>query len=186
MAVAPNEIMLKNVRLAYPSLFKTEVYNGEDTGKYAGTFILDGKEHKAAHAQALKIIEQLIEDAKLTGKIKSDKICLKKDESDHNNTGGWVVKATNKTRPTVVNTDISPLTEDDNKIYGGCYVNVKIGFWVQNNAYGKRVNANLLGVQFAKDGKAFGEKKVASASDFDAIEPAASFVAEVADEDTPF
>jgi hypothetical protein len=180
MAIAPNEIMLKNVRLSYPSVFQTEVYNGEDTGKYAATFILDPKEHQALFDAAMDKINALIKESKIT--VKKDKICLRED--DHGE--GWTVKATNKTRPLVVNTDRSPLTEDDNVIYGGCYVNAKIGFWVQNNAYGKRVNANLLGMQFAKDGKPFGEKKVASADDFDAIEPADSFVAELAEDDAPF
>lgn len=39
--------------------------------------------------------------------------------------------------------------------YGGCYVNVQIDIWAQDNQYGKRVNAKLLGIQFSADGVAF-------------------------------
>ena len=76
---------------------------------------------------------------------------------------------TNNKRPMVIDRDKSPLTEDDNKIYAGCYVNAVIELWFQNNGFGKRVNANLLGVQFLKDGEPFGDNAGASVDDFDAF-----------------
>ena len=79
------------------------------------------------------------------------------------------IKAANNKRPMVIDRDKSPLTEDDNKIYAGCYVNAVIELWFQNNGFGKRVNANLLGVQFLKDGEPFGDNAGASADDFDAF-----------------
>jgi len=30
-----SKLILKDVRLSFPSLFETELYNGNDTGKYA-------------------------------------------------------------------------------------------------------------------------------------------------------
>ena len=48
------------------------------------------------------------------------------------------------------------LTRPQNRIYSGCYANVQIKLWAQNNKYGKRINAELLAVQFAADGPAFG------------------------------
>ena len=70
-----------------------------------------------------------------------------------------------------VETKYEPLTEDDNRIYSGCYVNASVELWYQKNAYGKRVNANLLGIQFFKDGEAFGEGgTTASGDDFDAFD----------------
>lgn len=39
--------------------------------------------------------------------------------------------------------------------YGGCYGNLQFDIWAQDNEYGKRVNAKLLGVQFNSDGLAF-------------------------------
>jgi hypothetical protein len=67
----------------------------------------------------------------------------------------------------IIDKDKSPLTEDDEKLYAGCYVNAIVELWYQNNNYGKRVNANLLGVQFFKDGEPFGDGVSASEDDFD-------------------
>jgi len=82
--------------------------------------------------------------------------------------GMWMVKASNGKRPTVINRDKSPITEEDEVMYAGCYVNAIIEPWFQNNDFGKRVNANLLGVQFVKDGEPLGDggTKV-GADDFD-------------------
>ena len=84
--------------------------------------------------------------------------------------GCMSIKASTKRRPIVINRDKSPITEDDGIIYPGCYVNAIIEVWAQNNAWGKRVNANLLGVQFVADGEPFGSGVSASADDFDVVE----------------
>jgi hypothetical protein len=73
-----------------------------------------------------------------------------------------------------LNKDKSPLTEADGVVYSGCYVNGIIDLWAQNNNYGKRINATLLGVQFAGDGEAFSSGgSSASADDFDDIDDVA-------------
>jgi hypothetical protein len=66
------------------------------------------------------------------------------------------------------------LTEDDNVVYAGCYVNAIITLWVQNNSYGKRVNAQLDGVQFAKDGEPFGAGGI-DADEFDLLDDDMAF-----------
>jgi hypothetical protein len=64
-----------------------------------------------------------------------------------------------------------PAGRVDNRPYSGCYVNCIIELWAQNNAYGKRINANLLAVQFYKDGQPFGDAGAnASVNDFDAFD----------------
>ena len=60
-----------------------------------------------------------------------------------------------KARPRVLDRDKSPLTQSDGRPYSGCYVNVSIDIWAQDNKFGKRVNAKLLAVQFHADGEAF-------------------------------
>lgn len=49
-----------------------------------------------------------------------------------------------------------PIGKDDGTVYSGCYVNAKVEFWAQDNNWGQRVNCSLLGVQFVRDGDAFG------------------------------
>jgi hypothetical protein len=62
------------------------------------------------------------------------------------------------------------LAEDDGVLYSGCYVNMTVTLWTQDNEYGKRVNANLRAVQFVKDGEAFGVAPVDAEEEFDEVE----------------
>ena len=84
--------------------------------------------------------------------------------------GNLFFNAYNTVRPTVVDRDRTPLTAQDGKPYSGSYVNVIIDIWAQDNKYGKRINAQLQGIQFVKDGEAFsGGGTSADASDFEEI-----------------
>ena len=172
-------IMLKNVRLSFPSLFQTEKFGQEDTGKYAATFILD----KNDHAKTIERLKEKVQEGFKELKVKSlpaERICLKDgDESGREEyEGAYIIKATTKKRPTVIDRDRTPLADEDGKPYSGCYVNAIINFWHQDNQYGKRVNANLLGVQFVKDGEAFGSGPIDVSDEFEALE--------TADENEPF
>ena len=170
------KIKLQNVRLSFPSLFRKAQFQGEET-KYEGTFML----HKEQHADTIKEIQRAIDKAikeNLKGaKLPADKICLKDgDESGRDEyEGHYTIKASNGKRPKVIDRDKSPLSEDDGKPYSGCYVNAVIELWAQNNGYGKRINANLLGVQFAKDGEPFASGEIASDDDFDLVEGSDDF-----------
>jgi hypothetical protein len=163
------KIKLKAVRLSFPSLFQTASCGGESTGKYEATFILDKKEHSAA-IEAIKSQMATLQKEELKGKVASDKLCLKDgDESGRAEMEGtYTIKASTKKRPLVINRDKSPITEDDNIIYAGCYVNAIISLWAQNNQFGKRINASLEGVQFCRDGEAFGAGGV-DVNEFDAF-----------------
>ena len=71
----------------------------------------------------------------------------------------WYVSASEKADrpPTVLNKDRSAIRTDNGVVYAGCYVDVLIRPWVQNNSHGKKINANLLAVQFRRDGEAFAD-----------------------------
>jgi hypothetical protein len=164
-----SKIKIASARLSFPSLFTTAQFSGEDTGKYEATFILD----KVEHAETIKGIQAKIDHLlknEIKGKLPSDKICLKDgDESGrHEFEGKMTIKASTKRRPLVINRDKSPITAEDNIIYAGCYVHAIISLWAQQNSYGKRINASLDGVQFARDGEPFGDGGI-SANEFDAF-----------------
>ena len=165
------KIKLHNVRLSFPSLFRKAVFNGEET-KFEGTFLLNKEEHADKIKEIEDAIAKMIDNDLKGAKLKADKICLKDgDDIDYDGYAGTMsIKASNNKRPMVIDRDKSPLTEDDNRLYAGCYVNGIIELWAQNNQYGKRINANLLGVQFFKDGEPFGDGVSASADDFDAFD----------------
>ena len=164
---------LKNVRLAFPSLYETEKFNGEDTGKYAATFMLHKKEHKELIEEIKEKFEEIKEEYGVK-KLKEDKTCLTDGEDFDTDSDitidYYFLKASNRRRPLLIDRDKSPLTEEDDKFYPGCRVNAVIDFWFQDNEYGKRINANLLGVQFARDDERFGGGAVADIDDFDEVE----------------
>jgi hypothetical protein len=67
--------------------------------------------------------------------------------------------------------DKSPLTEQDGKIYSGCFVTAVIDvFGHYHKKGGNRVLAQLKGVQYAGPGEAFGGGAPASADDFDEVD----------------
>ena len=163
-----SKVILKNVRLSFPSLFKKGSFNGEET-KYEATFLLNKEEHADTIAEIKTQITDLIKTNLKGAKVPADKLCLRDgDEVEYDGYAGcFSLKASTKKRPIVVNKDKTPLVEEDGKPYGGCYVNATVDFWVQNNAYGKRVNSTLLAVQFFKDGEPFADGAVGDVNDFD-------------------
>jgi hypothetical protein len=79
--------------------------------------------------------------------------------------GNFFVSANSKVRPTVVDRNGAPLTAKDGRIYSGAYALAHISLWTQDNQYGQKINANLLGLQFLKDGDAFSGGPAPSAAD---------------------
>lgn len=167
-------LVIKNARLSYPTLFKKGTYEGKESDKYEATLLFPKSDTKTY--ETLKAAIQEIMTAN-KAKVPASKWCLKDgdeiaDEKDYEEYRGmWAFKAGNTKRPTVIDRDRTPLVEEDEKVYAGCYVNAIVSLWFQNNTYGKRVNANLLGVQFVKDGEPFGDgAKVANADEFEELE----------------
>ena len=153
-------LILKNVRLSYPHLFKAWAKNEGEKAKFSARFLLD----KATHAADIKALREHLNKLQLEafkGKIPADKLFLRdgagSEKPEQENT--WTVSASEDRKPSVLNRDKSRVDEEDDIVYAGCYVNAMIRSWAQNNKYGKRLNANLLAVQFVKDGERFGAER---------------------------
>lgn len=156
-------ITLEVVRVAFPKFFKAEAVNG-GAPKFGGLFILE-----AGHKSTAKIEAAMADVAKakwgkdaasiLKALKAGGKVCFRSgdDKAQYEGFEGNMYISTNSDkRPTVVDRDRTPLTEEDGKPYSGCYVNAIVELWAQDNANGKRINASLCGVQFVKDGDSFG------------------------------
>jgi len=161
---------ISDVRVSFPSVFKKAEYNGQET-KYECSFLLHKEKHAAEIAQIKEAIDECAKDAKIKTPP-AHLVCLRDgDEMDYDGTDGhMVLKCSSNRRPTVVDRDRTPLTEEDGVLYAGCYVNAIVGVWAQNNKYGKRVNGNLFGIQFAKDGESFGAGATDVSDEFDDLE----------------
>lgn len=176
------KIKLQNVRIAFPQLFEAKTVNGEGDPAFSATFLM-APDHPAT-AELREAFEKVGKEkwgAKWPNVKKEieakDRLCLHDGDTKADYAGfegNFFVSTRNKTRPLVVDRDRSPLTAADGRPYAGCYVHASIELWCQDNAYGKRINASLRGVQFFKDGDAFAGGGAASEDEFDDIEDGAT------------
>jgi hypothetical protein len=167
-----SKIKLNNVRLSFPSLFQKATFEGKET-KFEATLLLDKDTHAETIAEIQAAIKLAIKEKLGGAKVGADKLCMKDgDDSDYEGYAGTMsLKAANAKRPLVIDRDKTPLAESDNRPILRLLRQRIIELWAQNNAYGKRINANLLAVQFYKDGQPFGDAGAnASVNDFDAFD----------------
>lgn len=157
-----NEWLVKftDTYLSYPHLFEPyrskrpeidAVTGKPKVGKYGARFCFD-KRKPESKADAKTIHAKIVEMAKAKFKmgLAADRYCLRDGlqltEDMH---PYFVLSASEDMKPTVVDRRRNPVTDEDDLFYAGCRVNATIRLWLQDNTdYGKRVNANLVGVQF--------------------------------------
>jgi hypothetical protein len=153
--------LLKNVRLSFPHLFKPDTQTndaGKETKSFRAALLLPKKTHKPVALKIKAVIDKLIAaEYGSSATLGSDKKFMRDgdqgDVEDHK--GCWVISVRESRRPTLVDRDRTPLTEDDEKLQAGEWVNVVIRPWAQNgksmkkhNKYGKRINCGFDIVQF--------------------------------------
>lgn len=174
------QIKIANARLAFPQLFKPAKVNGEGEPAYSCTLLLEPT-HPAV-AEIKKAAEALGKErwgAKWPQVKKEletkDRFPYHDGDTKANYSGfdGNIFiscRSQAAVRPTVLDRKRNQVSEDDGVIYAGCYVNAIIELWPQDNAYGKRINAQIQGVQFLRDGDSFGGGRAASADEFDDVD----------------
>ena len=156
-------IKILNVRASYPHLDKP--YAGDDGGepKFSIVGLADKGTHQSVKEACVEVIEDL-KKANKNAKVAKDKLFIKNgDDSDKEEYEGmWTISARETKRPKVRdgNGDLLEVDEIADTIYPGCYVDIIIRPWFQDNAFGKRCNANLLSVKFRADGEQFGEGRI--------------------------
>lgn len=169
-------IMLKNVRLSFPALFKAEAFKPGDEPKFKATFLIpkDDPQVKLIEAKILAVLKEK-SPAKADSILKSirnnpNKFCWADGETkSYDGYEGMMALSTKgKTRPTVIDADRSQLAEDDGKPYAGCYVNASVDLFVYDNS-GVGVSASLRGVQFVADGDNFSGSRPADSDEFEEV-----------------
>ena len=169
-------VILKNVRLSFPDLFRPgKPLNEGDTPKFGGQFIFDtdsdaAKVAKAAFAEEAKTV--FGENWKaIVGAMEKSKKCIRNGDENLNKDGavrdGYAGKlylvARNKAKPLLIGNrkvdGVFPtLTEADGRPYSGCFVNVKVDIKAMKarDRIPNQIFAQLLTVQFVSDGPSFG------------------------------
>lgn len=172
-------ILLKDARLAFPALFEPKTVNGEGKPRYSATLLIPTDHPQMADLN--KIIQAVAKDkwkdkaaGILTSLQKTDKVALHDGDTKAQYDGFsgmmYVAAASQENAaPTVVDQARNPLSAKSGKPYAGCFVNASLEFWAQDNAYGKRINCTLRGIQFFKDGDAFSAGRPADADEFEDV-----------------
>lgn len=173
-------LMLPNVRVAFPNFWVATAMKEGDKKAFSGSFLMPLDHPIIA---VIRAAITAVAAAKwgegandiLRALIAGDKVCLHNGDlkSQYDGfSGNLYVSARSSGRPLVIGQDKAMLTEADGKPYSGCFVNAQVALWAQSNSWGKRVNAQLRGVQFLRDGEAFGGGAVATPDEFETVEGA--------------
>lgn len=174
---------IDNARVDWPELFVGKQFNGEGKFRCGAQLIIPPN-----HPQFAQINAAIEEAAKVKWKDKApammkairakDGVCLRdgdlKVKAPDGYAGNWVLSANCKggdteaecDKPTVYDQYRNKVTEaSKNPIYRGCYVNAVVEFYADDR-YSAGVFCKLVGIQFRKDGDAFGSAP-ARADDFE-------------------
>lgn len=167
---------VKDVRLSFPFLFQKSPPRKRDDGsmdngnyRASGIMYKSGGEHSIHTKSNLAILTQAKKDVlnakygleKNWPKIKAEKICVRngdlEDWDGYENS--YYITASENEQPLLLTRrrDAKGLwiPAEPKDLYAGCYVNMIVQLWVQDNEHGKRVNANLKAVQFYAHGEGF-------------------------------
>jgi hypothetical protein len=170
--MANREIWIMGARIAFaPGIFEASPPANDPKGKAkfnCGLIIpgTDTKQIAKIEAIELELCEEHDWKDKSDGTAmhkllaKKDKLALH-DGDDKPKYEGFpgnrYLSPSSDAKPTVMHGRTrEPIGKTDGTVYSGCVVNAKVELWVQDNQWGQRVNATLLGVQYVKDGDAFG------------------------------
>ena len=185
MALAQNQMVIKNVRIAFPDLFKAVEYEaGDGKPRYGAQLLIPKNDPQVAAIEALG--EKLFKEAFPKGKegevfwkgVKGDPKAKCLNDGDTKIYDGYAdhmyLTAHRRAQdgpPLLKTRDMQKdIREEDGVLYAGCYVNAKVNFWVQDNKNGKGFRCSLEVVQFVKDGDAFSS---AAPATVDGMEPEA-------------
>ena len=156
---------LSNVRLSFANIWKKTTPKGAENSepKYDLTVLI--KKNDPQLKMLLDAIEQIKADHAPFPPSKWTEICLfdgdtsskaenKEGERYAGYEGHYALRLKNKKSFPVVDKDLSQLTEDDGRIYSGCFVNV--AFYLSGYKNYKCISGFVKGLQFHADGEAFG------------------------------
>jgi hypothetical protein len=166
------------VRLSFPDVFEAVEYEaGDGKPRYNATFLVkkggeNDKRIRAAIAtvadeafgkSAQKQLAAFEGNAQKMAYLDGD---LKEYDgyADH-----WYLSCHRKEKdgpPTIIDRNKEALTSADGKPYAGCFVNATVDIWAQVKL-NPGIRASFSGVQFVRDGDAFGGGRPASTDEFD-------------------
>lgn len=173
------DILINNCRLSY--FFGFKPYEGDDgSSSYCSHLIIPTNHPQLSALQALMRkaavdtwkdkAEEVLQQLKA-----QDRLCIHRGDISKPGQdaykGQLYISTSSKIKPRIVASvnGINQEVGEDHALacYSGCKANAIISIWAQNNKFGKRINAQLMGVQFAgHDQRLSGAGRVASIDEF--------------------
>jgi hypothetical protein len=190
MALLPNQLVLKNVRSAFLTLAEPEDYQGNQVFRWSatglipyGSPLLKEIEDKMRYVAEAKWGKKgaAIYEAVMADKMTTCMLDGKRKPEYDGFEGHWALTAhrpQKSGRPLVIDTDTQPIYDGKGefmegkagRIYAGSFINMKVGFWCQDNKNGKAIRAELLTVQTLYRGDSFGGGAKPTADEFESVE----------------
>lgn len=183
-------------RFSFVSLDRPKKFAGNDggPGKYQLTALLDPTvpAHKAQILALSDMVKKLLADGGVDNADLKSKAIGKGDTKKY---AGWagrifVGPLCSDILIPIVGRRRQPVKPGDKEFpFSGAYGIVKGTFWLQNNTFGKRVNGNLLTVQFVQPGEPFGREAADPEEEFEALDDLPEDKkggSSIADDDIPF
>lgn len=172
------QVVLQDVRLSYPHIWKPEASVKDGKLKFSANFIIDpstpsGKKNQKLCDAAIKAVTEADWKDKATKMLKAvetDRLNFRAGETFSNEEGDvypgyedmMIAKGSNSRKFPIVRRDKTPTDEAEGVIYAGCYVDAVLRFYtVQGkDKGGSGVFASLEAIRFRRDGEAFGAAPV--------------------------
>lgn len=175
-------VVLKNVRVSYPNVFKPRASEEGKEPKYSMCCVLkrDDKFYAENKAKIDAAIDELLQEVgakyKLpkdpkTGKYKPTaafKLPVRDGDEktgDELYEGADFINASSKSKPGLVDLALKPISEESEEFYAGCYARVSINFYAFDTGTAKGIAAGLENIQKTRDGECLAGKRSA-ADDF--------------------
>jgi hypothetical protein len=171
-------VRIDGVVCSYPHLDKPWKKNDGDREKYSVTGLAPKETHGEAKALLVEMINNLLTSNKM-GKIGAEHKFVRNGDTEDGplkpeTENMWIIKSSeNPDRPPKVRDQLAKLMSPEKiakTIYAGCIINILIRPWAQDNKHGKKINANLVGVQFVRDGTRIGEAAIDDDDAWDELE----------------
>ena len=190
MAISPKQVVLRNVRIAFPELWEATAFKGDPNSKprFSCTFLIEkGSDNdKAVQAAIVRVTDEKFKNTAQTirNKIKGNSgVCCYIDGDDCTKPDGTVYtgfegrmslrtnRPGNNGAPKVVTGRNIPARQGEpGAPYSGCYVNAIVEPFAYANNPKSGVSCGLVLVQFAKDGESFGGGSTAADDALEAVE----------------
>lgn len=176
-----SRIVTPKARASYPHVFKPSAFQGEGEPKFSinllvpktnDEFIKNLRGLQDAATKALYPPTKKPQNFEVWGITDGD------ETDDSAAAGCWVIKASNKSRPAIVDKDAVQII-DELEVYGGCYVRANINAKAYGTASKGGVTLELNVVQKIADGEAFGGAAAVKAK---ALEEMGAYEEELAEE----